>query len=149
MQEPARAPPAAVQRALRRYAERIEADLAEREFTRSLVGMQVVFEGLRAVVLRKLDIGLSEHGQCFAPLRLLLLRQEDAHHEFGVRSLQRLVGSAEECAGLRTALRRVLRVEQRDSAFLQRALRRFRCRDRRRRRAGAHRRARLSGASST
>ncbi|MBA2352869.1 MAG: hypothetical protein H0V78_14110 [Burkholderiales bacterium] len=95
--------PAAVKRALRRYAERIGTDLAEREFTRSLVGMQVVFEGLGAVVLGKLDIGLSKHGKRFAPLRRILLRQEDAHHEFGVRCLQRLIASDAERAGLGAA----------------------------------------------
>lgn len=77
--------------ALQDYRKRLEADLDTGKLAESLLGMQVVLEGLGNVVLEKIDITLSQHGSRFAPFRRLLHQQEEAHHAFGLHSLEQLL----------------------------------------------------------
>ncbi len=84
--------------AIKHFRERLFADLDSGNLAGSLVGMQVVLEGMGTVVLKEMDMALSRHGNRFVPLRRTLLQQEEAHHAFGLRSLERL------CADERVAL---------------------------------------------
>ena len=80
--------------ALHAYGARLDSDLDARRFAPSLLGMQVMLEGIGAVVLQKLDVSLSErHSPRFAPFRRLLLQQEDAHHAFGLRTLKQIIAA--------------------------------------------------------
>ncbi|MGH8710032.1 MAG: hypothetical protein ACREVA_01745 [Burkholderiales bacterium] len=78
--------------ALQAYGARLESDLDARRLAPSLLGMQVMLEGIGAVVLEKMDMNLSElHSPRFAPFRRLLQQQEDAHHAFGLHALEQII----------------------------------------------------------
>ena len=76
--------------AMRHYRERLLADLDDENLGGSLVGMQVVLEGVGAMVLKEIDAVLRRRGDRYAALRRRVLLQEDAHHAFGLRSIERL-----------------------------------------------------------
>jgi hypothetical protein len=76
--------------AIKHFRERLFADLDSGNLAGSVVGMQVVLEGMGTVVLKEMDMALSRHGDRFVRLRRTFLQQEQAHHAFGLRSLERL-----------------------------------------------------------
>ena len=80
--------------ALDDYRRRLDDDLAAGDLTGSVVGLQVVLEGLGDVVLKRLNPELNRHGARFAPWQKLLLAQEDIHHAFGCRWVSRSCGAA-------------------------------------------------------
>ena len=77
-------------RALQHYRRRLLADLDAVNLGATLVGMQVVLEGVGAIVLKEMDTVLRRRGDRYAALRRRLLLQEDAHHVFGIRSIEYL-----------------------------------------------------------
>jgi len=76
---------------LARYRASIEASLAQGNLAESLLALQVLFEALGEVVLHAIDTGIERRGGGFARLRLALRAQEQAHHAFGVRTLDSLL----------------------------------------------------------
>jgi hypothetical protein len=86
---------------LERYRDLLEDAIAE----------QLILEGLGEAILNRIESGLVKRGAPFGRLRRILLQQEEAHHAFGRRSLDRaraegtlqpdrLRGRAEEYLGL-------------------------------------------------
>lgn len=57
----------------------------------SLLGMQVILEGLGDLTLQRLSAGFTSRGVGFDRVRRVILGQEHAHHGFGIRQLERLV----------------------------------------------------------
>lgn len=94
------------------YRRRLDDDLAAGDLDGSVVGLQVVLEGLGDVVLKHMNPQLNRHGSRFAPWQKLLLAQEDTHHAFGCRWVRRsssaalpaLAASARDYLGLGTRL---------------------------------------------
>lgn len=82
--------------AMARFRERLAADLQARDLPASLVGMQLVLEGVGAAMLKDIDHALGRRGDRFAALRHTLRRQEEAHHAFGLHTLERLTASQPE-----------------------------------------------------
>lgn len=80
--------------ALDDYRRRLDDDLAAGDLTGSVIGLQVVLEGLGDVVLKRLNPELNRHGARFAPWQQLLLAQEDSHHAFGCRWIRRCSSAA-------------------------------------------------------
>lgn len=76
------------------YRRRLDDDLAAGDLAGSVVGLQVVLEGLGDVVLKRLNPELNRHGARFAPWQKLLLAQEDIHHAFGCRWVKRCSAAA-------------------------------------------------------
>lgn len=76
------------------YRRRLDDDLAAGDLAGSVVGLQVVLEGLGDVVLKRLNPELNCRGTRFAPWHKLLLAQEDIHHAFGCRWVKRCSGAA-------------------------------------------------------
>jgi hypothetical protein len=70
--------------ALRSYRARVEADLAAGNLAASVTATQVVLEALGHAVLTELALGLERSRPAFAGLCRVLLRQEQAHHAFGI-----------------------------------------------------------------
>ncbi|WP_447977471.1 hypothetical protein [Candidatus Nitrospira bockiana] len=59
-------------------------------------------EGLGESILSRIEEGLAKRGAPFARLRWVLLKQEEAHHAFGARILERAIAAGEVSAeGLR------------------------------------------------
>jgi hypothetical protein len=71
------------------YAKRLHAALQREDFAESLLAEQVILEGLGEALLKKIEAGLINRRAPFQRLRRMLLYQEEAHHAFGVRILQR------------------------------------------------------------
>ncbi len=64
----------------------------------SLLGMQILLEGLGDVALNHIDAGFELRGidgMC-QRVRYLILGQEDAHHQFGINTFQNLLGEESE-----------------------------------------------------
>lgn len=87
-------------RAMHLYRERLFADLDSGNLAGSLVGMQVVLEGVGARVLKEMDTELRRRGDRHAALRRRLLLQEDAHHAFGLRCIERLCAETPAASAL-------------------------------------------------
>ena len=73
--------------ALGAYRRRLDRDLCEANLLGSVIGMQIVFEGLGSFVIGRMNLALSGHGERYGPARRLLARQEDSHHAFGTQVL--------------------------------------------------------------
>jgi hypothetical protein len=50
---------------------------------------QIILEGLGEAILNRIEAGLTKRDAPFGKLRRVLLHQEEAHHAFGVRVIER------------------------------------------------------------
>ena len=62
----------------------------------SLLGMQIVMEGLAEVSLQHISDGFPSRGVGFNRIRHLIVGQEEAHHQFGVKQLQTYLPEADQ-----------------------------------------------------
>jgi hypothetical protein len=76
---------------LERYRRLLEAALAEKNFAETLLAEQIVLEGLGEAILKRIERGLEKRGAACGPIRRLLIHQEEAHHAFGRRMLERAI----------------------------------------------------------
>ncbi len=68
----------------------------------SILAEQVILEGLGESILTRIETGLEKRCAPFRRLRLILLRQEEAHHGFGLRLLEQAMAEGKaELDGLR------------------------------------------------
>lgn len=70
--------------ALDRYRRRLESAMSRSRWMEVLVGQQVVLEHLGELVLARMDAEIERRGYGFERLRRTVLRQEQAHHAFGL-----------------------------------------------------------------
>jgi len=77
--------------AMHHYGRLMADALARNDTMETLLGMQVVLEGLGDVTLQRLNAGFPARGAGFRRVRQIILGQEDAHHGFGIRQLERYV----------------------------------------------------------
>ncbi len=75
--------------ALEEYRRILEDALARRDLMETFLAEQVVLEGLGEAILTRIEQGLVKRTAPFGPLRRILLKQEEAHHGFGRRLLER------------------------------------------------------------
>lgn len=75
--------------ALERYRALLDAALQRRDFPETLMAEQIVLEGLGEAILARIEEGLAKRSAPFGRLRRILLLQEEAHHDFGRRMLDR------------------------------------------------------------
>lgn len=75
--------------ALEEYRRILNGALARRDLLESFLAEQVVLEGLGEAILARIEKGLVKRQAPFGRLRHLLLHQEEAHHWFGRRMLER------------------------------------------------------------
>jgi len=76
---------------LERYRALIDRAIRERNFVETLLAEQIILEGLGEAILARIEEGLAKRGAAFGRLRRILLRQEEAHHAFGCRALNRAI----------------------------------------------------------
>jgi GNAT superfamily N-acetyltransferase len=81
--------------ALEEYRAILDEALARRDLTETFLAEQVVLEGLGEAVLTRIEEGLVKRAAPFGRLRLVLLHQEEAHHGFGRRQLERAIEQGE------------------------------------------------------
>lgn len=80
---------------LERYRELIEDAVNRGDFYETLLAEQIILEGLGEAILHRIEQGLVKRSAPFQRLRLMLLHQEEAHHGFGLRTLERSVRRGE------------------------------------------------------
>jgi len=78
------------------YRQLIEAAIARQDFAETLLAEQIILEGLGEAILKKLEAGLVKRGAPFRRLRRMLIHQEKAHHQFGLRVLSKMIEREEE-----------------------------------------------------
>jgi hypothetical protein len=76
---------------LERYRALIEEAIEGRRFAETLLAEQIILEGLGEAILKRLEAGLVKRNAGFGRLRRILLHQEEAHHAFGRRALDRAI----------------------------------------------------------
>jgi rubrerythrin len=81
--------------ALEEYRGMLNDALARRDLMETFLAEQVVLEGLGEAILTRIEQGLAKRAAPFGRLRQILLRQEEAHHGFGRRQLERGVERGE------------------------------------------------------
>lgn len=75
--------------ALDQYRALLEDALQRRDLSETLLAEQVILEGLGEAILTRIEEGLAKRSAPFGHLRRILLHQEEAHHDFGRRMLDR------------------------------------------------------------
>ena len=76
---------------MNQYRRLIMSALTRGNLAESLLAEQIILEGLGQAILQRLETGLLKRGAPFRKLRQRLLLQEEAHHGFGLRTLQRML----------------------------------------------------------
>ena len=77
--------------ALEEYRRILEDALACGDLMETFLAEQVVLEGLGEAILTRIEQGLVKRAAPFGLLRRILLKQEEAHHGFGRRTLERAI----------------------------------------------------------
>jgi hypothetical protein len=75
--------------AVEEYREKLNDALARQDLLETFLAEQVILEGLGEAILTRIEEGLVKRAAPFGRLRLILLQQEEAHHGFGRRMLER------------------------------------------------------------
>ena len=75
--------------ALEAYRAILDEALARHDLLETVLAEQVILEGLGEAILTRIEEGLVKRAAPFGRLRRLLLQQEEAHHGFGRRMLER------------------------------------------------------------
>ena len=88
--------PSLVSDHMNHYRQLIEAAIARQDFAETLLAEQIILEGLGEAILKKLEAGLVKRGAPFRRLRRMLIHQEKAHHQFGLRVLSKMIEREEE-----------------------------------------------------
>jgi hypothetical protein len=75
--------------ALEEYRTILNDALARQDVLETFLAEQVILEGLGEAILTRIEEGLVKRAAPFGRLRRILLQQEEAHHGFGRRMLER------------------------------------------------------------
>jgi hypothetical protein len=75
--------------ALEEYRKLLDDGLARKGLLETVLAEQIILEGLGEAVLTRIEEGLAKRAAPFGRLRRMLLQQEEAHHGFGRRMLER------------------------------------------------------------
>ncbi len=84
--------------ALERYRGLIEDAIRRRDFYETILAEQIILEGLGEAILKRIESGLVKRQAALGGLRRILLLQEEAHHAFGRRVLDRALAVGETSA---------------------------------------------------
>jgi hypothetical protein len=75
---------------MERYRALIEDAIRRGDFAETLMAEQIILEGLGEAILQRIEEGLAKRKAPFERLRRMFLLQEEAHHAFGCRTLDRM-----------------------------------------------------------
>ena len=78
------------------YRNLLEDAIARQDFAETLLAEQIILEGLGEAILKKIEAGFVKRGAPFQRLRRMLIHQEEAHHQFGLRVLSKMLERDEE-----------------------------------------------------
>ena len=77
--------------ALEAYRTILHDALVQKDLLETFLAEQVILEGLGEAILTRIEEGLVKRAAPFGRLRQILLQQEEAHHGFGRRMLERAI----------------------------------------------------------
>lgn len=80
---------------LEEYRRLVSDALARQDVLETFLAEQVILEGLGEAILSRIEDGLVKRAAPFGRLRRVLLQQEEAHHGFGRRVLERAMLAAQ------------------------------------------------------
>lgn len=78
------------------YRALVDAAIDRKDFAETLLAEQIILEGLGETILKKIEAGLVKRGAPFQRLRRMLIHQEEAHYQFGLRTLSKMLERGEE-----------------------------------------------------
>lgn len=81
--------------ALDEYRKKLDEALSRQELYETFLAEQVILEGLGEAILSRIERGLVKRGAPFGRLRRVLLHQEEAHHSFGKRMIDRALATGQ------------------------------------------------------
>lgn len=81
--------------ALEEYRKILNDALVRQDLLETFLAEQVILEGLGEAILTRIEEGLVKRAAPFGRLRRILLQQEDAHHGFGRRMLERAMAEGQ------------------------------------------------------
>lgn len=84
---------------LEAYRALLNEALARKDVVETMLAEQVILEGLGEAILTRIEQGLAKRAVPFGQLRRILLHQEEAHHGFGRRQLERAIERGEADPG--------------------------------------------------
>lgn len=95
--------------ALEEYRRILQEALARQDLLETFLAEQVILEGLGEAILTRIEAGLVKRAAPFGRLRRVLLQQEESHHGFGRRMLERAMAEGKiEAETLRRRAREYL-----------------------------------------
>lgn len=71
------------------YEALLDEAIARDDLLSSVIGLQVILEGMGEIALSRLDFGMKQRDAGLHKLRRAILAQEDAHHDFGLQYLNK------------------------------------------------------------
>lgn len=77
--------------ALEEYRRKLDDALDRQDLDESFLAEQIMLEGLGEAILDRIEAGLAKREAPFGRLRRVLLYQEQAHHAFGERMIDRAI----------------------------------------------------------
>ena len=80
---------APAQKHTRIYDGLLDEAIANHDLLSSVIGLQVILEGMGEIALARLDLGMKARDAGLQKLRRAILAQEDAHHDFGLQYLNK------------------------------------------------------------
>lgn len=83
---------------LERYRALVEDAISRGDLAETLLAEQIILEGLGEAILKRIEAGLVKRNAPFGRLRRVLLHQEEAHHDFGHRALERAIAGGRTSA---------------------------------------------------
>ncbi|MEQ1794222.1 MAG: ferritin-like domain-containing protein [Nitrospira sp.] len=81
--------------ALEEYRKKLDDALARQDLYETFLAEQIILEGLGEAILHRIEAGLAKRDAPFGRLRRILLQQEEAHHAFGERMIDRAVAAGQ------------------------------------------------------
>lgn len=81
--------------ALESYRKRLDAAFARGDLYETFLAEQIILEGLGEAILNRIEAGLVKRDAPFERLRRVLLLQEEAHHAFGERMIDRAIAAGQ------------------------------------------------------
>ena len=79
------------------YESVLDESIKNKDLLSSIIGLQVILEGMGDIVLSHLNQGINQRGLGYQKIRKTILAQEDLHHDFGLRHVATHNETAKSC----------------------------------------------------
>ena len=76
------------QKQMQQYEKILMASIDNNDLTSSIIGLQIILEGMGDIALSHFNDGIDQRGIAYKKIRNTILAQEDAHHLFGLRFIE-------------------------------------------------------------